>query len=198
MLKIFGAHWFGHYGIPKYLQSDQANNVDGSTIRLLCESLAIKKLRSSAYHPSGNGSAERAIQALKTCLRSMCLSRNMYIHHWDRILPEAVLHCNNSTNSSIKFSPFQVAHGISANTVIDNKFDVDGSGTAQDRNALRQNVVANRADARISYQSQANKPVKVIEHKIGDQVLPKRTNGAYPKINPYWVAHIKSQKILDQ
>ena len=111
----------------------------------------------------------------------------MSIHHWDIILPEAVLHCNNSTNSSIKFSPFQVAHGISANTVIDNKFEVDVSGTALDRDALRQNVVANKADARISYRSQGNKSVKVIEHKIGDKVLLKRTHGAYPKINSFWV-----------
>ena len=66
------AHWFGHYGIPKWLQSDQGSNVDGTVMRKLCEDLAIKKLRSSTYHPAGNGSAERAIQSLKTILRSMC------------------------------------------------------------------------------------------------------------------------------
>ena len=64
---------------------------------------------------------------------------------------------------------------------------MDVSGTALDRDALRQNVVANKADARISYRSQANKSVKVIEHKIGDKVLLKRTHGAYPKINSFWV-----------
>ena len=79
-------HWFSYYGLPKILQSDQGNNVDGTKIRQLCADLAIKKVRSSTYHPAGNGSAERAISFLKTLMRSMCLSRMIGISNWDQVL----------------------------------------------------------------------------------------------------------------
>ena len=86
--------WFGYFGMPKFLLSDQGSNVDGKTVRELCKELAIKKLRSSTYHPAGNGSAERAIGYLKTILRSMCLSRNVTVFEWDELLPEAILMFN--------------------------------------------------------------------------------------------------------
>ena len=100
-------HWFGHYGIPRWLQSDQGHNVDGQAIRKMCEELAIKKLRSSAYHPARNGSAERVIQSLKTIVRTICHSRGISIHQWDDVLPEASLHLNSMVNKSTKFSHFK-------------------------------------------------------------------------------------------
>ena len=51
-------NWFCYFGIPKFLQSDQGSNVDREKVRKLCAELAIKKVRSSSYHPQGNGSAE--------------------------------------------------------------------------------------------------------------------------------------------
>ena len=92
--------WFGYYGLPKLLQSDQGDNVDGTKVRQLCEELAIKKLQFSAYHPAGNGSAERAIGSLKTILRYMCLSRGIPITEWDELLPEDILMFNNTQNTS--------------------------------------------------------------------------------------------------
>ena len=161
--------------------------MDGSKIRKLCEELAIKKVRSSTYHPAGNGSAERAIGFLKTILRSMCLSRNIDINRWDEILPEAILHFNNTQNSSTKFSPFEVAYGMPANLIIDNKLGVNTNATAVDPNLVRQNINVNRSDARASYQKQANKSTRMNHYNVGDLVLLKRTHGAHPKMNPYWV-----------
>ena len=56
--------------MPYEIISDQGYNVDGNEVRELCaEKLGAKKLRSSTYHPQGNGSAERAIGTLKTIMR---------------------------------------------------------------------------------------------------------------------------------
>ena len=132
-------NWFCYFGIPKFLQSDQGSNVHGEKVRKLCADLAIKKVRSSSYHSQGNGSAERAIGFLKTILRSVCLSRSLNISHWDDVLPEAILHCNNTTNASTKFSPFQVAYGTPADMPLDNKLDIPQLA-ALDPGLIRENV----------------------------------------------------------
>ena len=168
--------WFGYYGLPKLLQSDQGSNVDGTKVRQLCEELAIKKLRSSAYHPAGNGSAERAIGSLKTILRSMCLSRGIPITQWDELLPEAILMFNNTQNKSSKFSPFEAAYGVSANLPLDNKLGVN-QREAQDPQLVRQNIPLNKHDSRLSYQKQANKTTNVNKYQIGDWVLLRRNHG---------------------
>ena len=187
------ANWFGYYGIPKLLQSDQGSNVDGKAVRRLCEALAIRKIRSSTYHPAGNGSAERAIGFMKTLLRAMCHSRNVSIHCWDTILPEAILIFNSTKNSSTQFSPFQVAYGTSPNTPLDNKFGINQE-TVLDANLVRANVSGNREDARAVYQKQANKTVQINEFENGDLVLLKRTHGSYPKMNPHWVGPFRVEK----
>ena len=140
-------HWFGYFGLPKFLQSDQGPNVDGETVHQMCEKLAIKKLHSSPYHPAGNRSAERGIQSLKTLLRSMCHSRKISIHQWDQILPEAVLCMNNTSNASSTFSPFEIAFGMPANTVLDNKLGIEGNQKLRDTSLIRLNAVNNKADA---------------------------------------------------
>ena len=177
--------WFGYYGLPKLLQSDQGSNVDGTKVRQLCEELAIKKLRSSAYHPAGNGSAERAIGSLKTILRSMCLSRGIPITQWDELLPEAILMFNNTQNKSSKFSPFEAAYGVSANLPLDNKLGVN-QREAQDPQLVRQNIPLNKHDSRLSYQKQANKTTNVNKYQVGDWVLLRRNHGEYPKMHPIW------------
>ena len=178
-------NWFCYFGIPKFLQSDQGSNVYGEKVRKLCAELAMKKVRSSSYHPQGNGSAERAIGFLKTILRSMCLSRSLNISHWDDILPEAILHYNNTTNASTKFSPFQVTYGTPANMPLDNKLNIPQLA-ALDPGLIRENVEANREEAWRNYQKQANKSVTRAENEYagGDLVLFKCTHGEYPKMNP--------------
>ena len=178
-------NWFCYFGIPKFLQSDQGSNVDGEKFRKLCADLAIKKVRSSNYHPQGNGSAERAIGFLKTILRSMCLSRSLNISRWDDVLPEAIQNCNNTTNASTKFSPSQVAYGTPANMPLDNKLDIPQLA-ALDPGLIRENVRVSREEARRNYQRQANKSVTRAENEYseGDLALFKRTHGKYPKMNP--------------
>ena len=51
--------WFNRYGYPSALLSDQGRNVDGVLVKELCAKYGITKLHSSAYHPEGDGEAER-------------------------------------------------------------------------------------------------------------------------------------------
>ena len=87
----------------------------------------------------------------------------------------AILHFNTMQNSSSKFSPFEIAYGIRGNTALDNVLGVDNR-QVRDPPLVRENVVANKADARASYQSQKNKTIKLNDYKVGDLVLLKRTH----------------------
>ena len=47
--------------------------------------------------------------------------------------------------------------------------------------------MANKTDARASYQSQKNKTIKLNDYKVGDLVLLKRTHGSNPKMSPRYI-----------
>lgn len=117
----------------------------------------------------------------------MSLERGIVIQQWDELVPEAVLHLNNTTNASSKFSPFQTAYGIAATTPLDNKLGCNQSKEPVDTALLRLNVAANKEEAKRNYQTQANRTVRINEFRPGDLVLLKRTHGSYPKMNPIWV-----------
>ena len=46
-------------------------NVDGTAVRGLCSKLGIEKRHSSAYHPQGDGQAERTVENIKQSLRCL-------------------------------------------------------------------------------------------------------------------------------
>ena len=129
----------------------------------------------------------------------MRLFRSLNISRWDDILPEAILHYNNTTNASTKFSPFQVAYGTPANMPLDNKLNIPQLA-ALDPGLIRENVGANREETRRNYQKQANKSVTRTENEYaeGDLVLFKRTHGEYPKMNPLDVGPTEWLGNMDQ
>ena len=56
---------FAKFGIPRILVSDNGPEFVVSDLKQWCESLEIKKMESSIYHPRANGIAERAVQTVK-------------------------------------------------------------------------------------------------------------------------------------
>ena len=120
----------------------------------------------------------------------MCHSRNLGVHQWDQILPEAILYSNNTVNASSKFSPFEIAYGTSANTVLDNKLGVNGNREPIDEELVRQNVLSNKAEASQAYRKQANKVTKINNYNNGDLVLLKRIH--------FGLDHIKLKRSLAQ
>ena len=70
-------NWIYVHRVPSYFLSDQGSNVDGHMLREICNTLGIKKRRSSAYHSQGNGFAERNIRTVKDMLRAALLHRRL-------------------------------------------------------------------------------------------------------------------------
>ena len=181
------ANWFQYFGIPSELISDQGSNVDGTAIRELCKKLGIKKLRSSPYHPAGNGTSERTIGAIKTLVRSMLDSRKMPVWDWDLVIHEAVLASNNTLNKSMGFSPYQCTFGEHSRLPIDNFTEVSLPKESVDPKVIQANAEANRKEAKKSYKQTYDRNLTVNTFQVGDEVLMKRNHGKYPKINPKWL-----------
>ena len=48
-----------HYGFPEKILSDQGSNFESNLLEELCLLAQVKKMRTTAYRPEGNGSCER-------------------------------------------------------------------------------------------------------------------------------------------
>ena len=48
---------------------DQARNIDGEVVSVLCTELGIEKWRSSPYHSEGDDQAEHSVQTVKAILQ---------------------------------------------------------------------------------------------------------------------------------
>ena len=100
------------YGIPDSLLTDQGRNVDGECIREMCAKFGIDKKHSSAYHPQGDGQAERAIENVKQAVRSFFAEHKLDKTNWPGVLQELFFNINSLKSSATKFTPHELMFGI--------------------------------------------------------------------------------------
>ena len=103
ILTALNTSWINRHGPPEAFLSDQGPNVDGTEIRKALSELGVGKLRSSPYHPQGDGQAERNIQTVKQTLRCILADRELEKDCWPSILQE-VAHTLNT------LPPFHIMH----------------------------------------------------------------------------------------
>ena len=103
--------WITKLGCPVYLHSDQGSNVDGETVRAVCNKFNIKKRRTSGYHSEGNGFVERNIRSIKEMLRTLLLEFEIPQNQWTQILPGVTFALNTSLSSATKRTPYEVIFG---------------------------------------------------------------------------------------
>ena len=95
--------YFGLFGAPAYLVSDQGKAFTGHLISNLCELYGMQKLRTSPYHAQTNGQVERMNQ---TIIRMIGKLEEDKKAHWSEHLPE-VLSAYNGTRSAVTgYSPY--------------------------------------------------------------------------------------------
>jgi hypothetical protein len=84
------------------VMSDQGACFESHVMKHLCALIGSKKLRSSAFHPSGNGGIEIVNKTTKPCLAKYVSNSH---DDWDVCLGLAVNSYNNSVQSSIGMAP---------------------------------------------------------------------------------------------
>lgn len=93
--------------------TDQGKNFECELVRSLCKLLQIKKLKTTPYHPPGNGQTERFNATLCDILRS-----NDSETSWDEMLPWAASAFNTSVHASTGYTPHELVYGDTPRGVI--------------------------------------------------------------------------------
>jgi len=116
----FLKHVFRLHGLPAAITSDRGTQFTSRFWKRLLELLGIETVYSTAHHHASNGQVERLNGIVSQTLRCLCNSDSTL---WSYYLPFVEFSINNTCNSSVKMSPFEINYGFSLN------FDPDVSFT---------------------------------------------------------------------
>ena len=87
--EVFIHKYVVNYGWPEKILTDQAQDFEGKVFKKLCDQALIKKLRTSPYHPQGNGQPERFNCTLLTMLGTLPNDAKKKWGEWVALLTQA-------------------------------------------------------------------------------------------------------------
>ena len=106
---------FSRTGIPLQLISDQVSQFVGSVVTQLCTNLHIERIRTTPYHPEGNGVVER----MHGTLGAMLTKAAQEGLDWVGQIPFALFALRAAPNRDSLFSPFELVYGRRVRTPLD-------------------------------------------------------------------------------
>jgi len=106
--KILKEYIFDKFGAPDKILSDQGRNFLSSLIKQLCNSYGVEKVRTTAYHPQGNGGCERFNRTLHGLLVTLDEREKK---KWPEHVSALVSHYNMTPHATTGYSPFHLLFG---------------------------------------------------------------------------------------
>ena len=100
--------YFGLFGAPAYLVSDQGKAFTGHVIMHLCELYGVQKLRTSPYHAQTNGQVEHMNQTIICMIGKLEEDKKAC---WSKNLPELLLAYNATCSTVTGYSPYYLLFG---------------------------------------------------------------------------------------
>ena len=100
--------YFGLFGAPAYLVSDQGKAFTGQVIMHICELYGVQKLRTSPYHAQTNGQVELMNQMIIRMIGKLEEDRKAC---WFKHLPELLLAYNATCSAVMGYSPYYLLFG---------------------------------------------------------------------------------------
>jgi len=181
---VFRSHVIGRFGSCAEVVTDRGGEWQEAFSALLL-AMRIDHRKTSAEHPQSNGLAERAVQTTKQALRKLC-AQNMKSDAWDVDLPFVMLGYNASVQSSSKFSPYHILHGVSP-TVPPAVKDKFLSPVDLDDPALAARSVLERAALLERHCVEAGQNLLIAQHKDSLKYLKHRSGHYIPKVADFAV-----------
>lgn len=183
------------HGVPNILTSDNGTEFVNELITTLTNVYKIRHIKSTVYHPQGNGQTERANQTLKNLLAKLILE---YKGDWSHYLSSALFITRTSRQASTRFTPADLLHGYQFRQAFDHREPKTKEPTPEaymDQEMSRlQEIRAQAAGFIKKAQNRQKKEHDSREHKmeplkIGDQVLLYRNtveSNWSSKLEPKW------------
>jgi hypothetical protein len=100
--------WCCIFGIPETILSDGGTQYQSKLIDLIYDYFDIKRLKTTPFHPAGNGLSERAVGTVKTMIKAFISDDQK---NWDTYLNELSFAYNSAVHSSTKMTPFELMFG---------------------------------------------------------------------------------------
>lgn len=97
---------FSRFGIPEVITTDQGRQFESRLFSHLLKVLGSSRIRSSPYHPEGNGMVERFHRTLKTAIKAQDDPEN-----WLEYLPLVLLSLRTCVKQDSHVSPAEMLYG---------------------------------------------------------------------------------------
>ena len=97
-----------YHGVPRELTSDRGTEFVNELVIIMTKKFDIRHIRTTAYHPQGNGQTERMNRTLKDVLSKLITVKNL---PWDQYLNSALFAMRTLRSESTKFSAFEILQG---------------------------------------------------------------------------------------
>ena len=199
------------HGVPQQLTSDRGTEFNNELIQELSRTYHIQHIRTTAYHPQGNGQTERMNQTIKNVLAKLIKKENQ----WDHYMESALFAVRTIRSKSTEFSPFELVYGRKPRREYFVR-QTENQGSYEERlwsyvtrdlarlQSIRKKASGSIKKAQERQQATQNKKVTSEPLKIGDQVLVYRnivesswSAKLQPKWEgPYYVQDIKGTSIF--
>ena len=111
--------YFGLFGAPAYLVSDQGKAFTGHIITHLCDLYGVQKLRTSPYHAQTNGQVEGMNQTIIRMIGKLEEDKKAC---WSKHLPELLLAYNATCSTVTGYSPYYLLFGRRSRIPVDYLF----------------------------------------------------------------------------
>lgn len=107
------------FGLPTSIVSDNGPPFSSEYFIGFCRMNGMEVLKSPAYHPQSNGSAERAVQTVKQCLRKFMIDRKMKDLNWDMKLNNFLMQYRSTPSTVTKMTPSELLFTYKPRTLLD-------------------------------------------------------------------------------
>ena len=99
---------FARHGIPREILTNQGTNFTAQLLKELYQSIGVRPIRTTPYHPQTDGLVERFNRTLKEMLRRTLVDDE---RSWDLLLPYTLFAYREVPQASTGFSPFELLYG---------------------------------------------------------------------------------------